>query len=154
MRTPRPRVLLAISAGFALLLFAQGAVDVLVTRTMFPTVSMPSFDIAPQPDGHSVLTELSVYVHTADGETREVGPEDLMSPLMYSAVRATLQRFVRYGEGGPLSDETADWLFTNADALAGSQVNEIEFVWQRDDFDIVTLESTPLEAAEVVRISR
>lgn len=154
MRKPGPRTLLAISAGFAALLLVQGAVDVLVSRTIFPTVSMPGFDVAPERDGTKTLTELSTYLHTADGERTEVKPEDLMSPLMYSAVRATLQRFVRHEEGGPLTEQTRDWLFSNADRLAGGPVEEIEFVWQKDDFDIVTLESTPVAEPEIVRVTR
>jgi len=154
VRTLKPRTLLAISVGFGVVLLVQGAVDVVVTRTMFPTVSMPGFDIAPDRDGRAALTELSVFAHVADGSVTEVKPEELTSPLMYSAVRATLQRFVRYQEGGPLDEETLDWLFTNADAITGSTVDAIEFVWQRDEFDIVSLVSTPLEAPDVVRISR
>jgi len=154
VRSPGPRTLLAISVGLGVVLLAQGAVDVLVARTIFPTVSMPGFDIAPDRDGRAALTELSVYAHTADGSRTEVKPEDLMSPMMYSAVRATLQRFVRYEEGGPLDDDTVRWLFANADAITDSTVDELEFVWQKDEFDIVTLTSTPLEEPEIVRISR
>lgn len=154
MRKPGPRTLLAISAGFAVVLLAQGAVDVLVARTIFPTVTMPGFDIAPDRDGTATLTELSTFVHTADGERTEVKPEDLMSPLMYSAVRATVQRFIRHEEGGPLTEQTREWLFAGADRLAGSPVEEIEFVWQKDEFDIVTLESTPVAEPEIVRVTR
>lgn len=154
MRTPGPRTLLAISAGLGVLLLAQGAIDVLVARTMFPTVSMPGFDIAPDRDRHATQTGLSVRLHTTDGGSVEVEPEELMSPLMYSAVRATLQRFVRHHERGPLTEETTAWLFSNADTLAGTTVDEIEFVWQRDDFDIVSLEGIPTDPPEIVRITR
>jgi hypothetical protein len=154
VRKPGPRTLLAISAGLAAVLLAQGAADLLIARTIFPTVTMPGFDIAPRRDGTATLTELSTYLPTADGERTEVKPEDLMSPMMYSAVRATLQRFVRKEEGGPLTAETRDWLFARADGIAKSPVEEIEFVWQTDDFNIVTLESTPVAEPETVRITR
>jgi hypothetical protein len=124
-------------------LFVQGIVDFRSTTEAFPTVSMPSFEGAPDASGHRTITKLTIDVDYADGSRSTPTAEELFADFHYSSARFSIDYLLK--NNSELDEETVDWLREQAARVGdGSAPTSLRFTWQQYDLDVNAVAGEPV----------
>lgn len=138
--------------GLLVVLAVQGVVDFRSGTEAFPTVSMPSFEGAPDRSGHRTVTKLTIEVEYADGSTATPDTETLFEPFHYSSARFSIDHLLK--SDPPLEAETVDWLREQCLRVGdGAEPTSVSFTWQDYDLDVVRGEGVSVGDAIVTEVA-
>jgi hypothetical protein len=124
-------------------LIVQGVIDFRSTTEAFPTVSMPSFEGAPDRQGHRTVTKLTIQVEYSDGTVTEPEPESLFEQFHYSSARYSIDYVLK--SPSPLDPETVEWLREQCARVGGgADPASVRFTWQQYDLDVEAVDGVPV----------
>lgn len=132
-------------------LVVQGVTDFRSRTEAFPTVSMPSFEGAPDTNGHRTIERLTITAAYEDGTTLEPDAESLFEQFHYSSARYSIDHLLK--DQPSLDAETVDWLRAQASRVGhGAVPLSLTFIWQNFDLDIRTATGVPVGKPIVTEI--
>jgi hypothetical protein len=130
-------------ATLMLVLASQGILDFRSDTEAFPTVSMPSFEGAPDTTGHRTVEKLTIVARYADGTAREADAETLFEQFHYSSARFSIDHLLK---NDPILDAgTIGWLRRQVARVGdGAEPTSVTFTWQDFDLDITSARGNPV----------